>query len=247
MGGKGRNGGMEGTSHTPPYFPYFPYASFAVPKAPILCYTREKHMTQTEAIPSGTETQAQSVTAILSRISVPAFLFSLALTAILGVSRVTLLPMLTAVNVGGVSRDTEELQIYSQKLTTEIEGLSSERDQSLMPLQGTPYAKLVALKALDPTLPEVLSLFSSTASTVLPDQSEAIVLLKISFTPDDRSIVLKGDVRGVGPQSMTVLAQLVETLRNHPRVAEVVSPAFSRSEDPEIGMHSPFTLTLTLR
>jgi hypothetical protein len=46
---------------------------------------------------------------------------------------------------------------------------------------------------------------------------------------------------------MTVLAQFTEVLREDPRIVSLIAPNFTRLQDPKIGPHSPFTITLSLR
>ncbi len=57
---------------------------------------------------------------------------------------------------------------------------------------------------------------------------------------------ITGDVRNVGPRSMTVLAQFTEELRSQPFTSEIRHPSFSRVQDKDGNFSSPFNIQIIL-
>ena len=82
---------------------------------------------------------------------------------------------------------------------------------------------------------------------VVPDHTDAIVLLGYYFSADSNTVEVRGDVRNVGPRSMTVLAKFVEEVRDIAMVLDVASSRFTRLEDDDVGFHSPFVLRIILQ
>jgi hypothetical protein len=72
---------------------------------------------------------------------------------------------------------------------------------------------------------------------------DGVVIERLRMDAVTREVRVHGDVRGVGPGSMTVLAEFVDLLRAHPSVHALKAPAFTREDDPGVGFHSPFTLS----
>lgn len=184
---------------------------------------------------------------IFHRMSLPVLLFCAVLAMALSISRMAILPALTAVEVGGVVRDAAGLQAHAHELETKLIVLQENRDTEILPMDGTPYRALVDAKIGNPSVGELLEAFRAVAKTIVPDMPEAVMISGAAYDMDSSTLTLKGDVRRVGPGSMTVLAAFTENLREDPRVTSLVAPAFSRLEDPKIGPHSPFSIVLTLR
>ena len=182
---------------------------------------------------------------ILHRMSMPVLLFSAVFATALGVSRFAILPTLTSIEVGGVKRDAAGLQRRTEELKAQIADVQKERDEEILTLQGTPYRALVNSKISGDSGLELLEAFRSLAREAVPGTPDAVVITQEHI--DGKTLTLKGDVSGVGPGSMTVLAQFTEILRGDTRVASLVAPTFTRLEDPKVGPHSPFTIVLTLQ
>lgn len=182
---------------------------------------------------------------ILHRMSMPVFLFSAVFATALGVSRFAILPSLTSIEVGGVKRDAAGLQKRAEELKAQIADHQEERDEAILTLQGTPYRALVDSKISGNSALELLEAFREEARDVVPGTPDAVVITQGHV--DGKTLTLKGDVSGVGPGSMTVLAQFTEILRGDARVVSLVAPTFTRLEDPKIGPYSPFTIVLTLK
>jgi hypothetical protein len=199
--------------------------------------------THTQTVPS----TAPHPQLILQHCGTSVLLFSLVLTSTLFVSRLAILPTLTAVEVGGTVRDAAELASYAAELRTNMDTLERDRNAAVLPLDGTVYRALTDRKIDTPTVADLLEEFRELTASVVPEIPGAVLLSGALDNVDERTITIIGDVRGVGPRSMTILAQIVEALRNDERVQAVVPPRFIREEDPAIGFHSPFRITLMLR
>jgi hypothetical protein len=177
----------------------------------------------------------------------PLLIFSVVFSGVLSVSRIAVLPMLTAVEVGGETRDAAVLEAEASDLRATLHTLEQERDSDILPLGGTQYRTLTDAKVIAAAPIDIVHAIGDIASSVVPANPRAIVLTHFSYVSGDHTITISGDVRGVGPSSMTVLAQFVERLRTDERIASVLAPKFTRLEDPKAGPHSPFTLSITLR
>ncbi|OGJ67059.1 hypothetical protein A3B61_04055 [Candidatus Peribacteria bacterium RIFCSPLOWO2_01_FULL_53_10] len=184
---------------------------------------------------------------IFHRMSLPVLLFCSVLAMTLGVSRIAILPALTSVEVGGIVRDAASLQKHADKLEAKLAVLEEDREAEILPMDGKEYRALVDAKMESLSTAELVDSFRTIARNIVPQTPNAIVITAVRQEISTQSLKLTGDVRGVGPGSMTVLAAFTEVLRDDPRVASLVAPSFARLEDPKIGVHSPFTITLTLR
>ncbi|MBM3227570.1 hypothetical protein FJZ27_01750 [Candidatus Peribacteria bacterium] len=182
---------------------------------------------------------------ILYRYGKPLALFSAVFSGALIISRILVLPMLTAVEVQGEMRDIPSLQSQAEVLRGEVTALEGRRNEDVLPLSGTPYRSLVDAKIGEIHPMDFLRSVRATAHAATPDHGGAIVIT--SMTYGDGEAAISGDVSGVGLSSMTVLAQFLEALRTDERVVRVTPPAFTRLQDPRIGPHSPFTITLHFR
>lgn len=199
--------------------------------------------------PSMDSADSQPVTAerLLQRIAQPFFLFSIALTALLGVSHSVLLPHLTSVEAGGQERSPAELRAYVANLESEITAAERNRNALILPMQSSPFRAFIDTKHETPSLLALTDAVREIARTAAPDAPGAIRVDRIRYSTDDRMLILSGDVRDVGPRSMTVLAQFTEELRTLPFAEDVRPPRFARLEDPTIGFHSPFTIAIALQ
>lgn len=187
------------------------------------------------------------VTDIAHRSALPLFLFSFILLTLLVLSNIYVLPKLTSVEVGGKERDAAQLRSYYDSLVEQVMEKEKARDALILPMEDTAYRRLVEQKHAVFPLLSLRSSLEQTARQLLPDQNNVVYIDSMRYMPGKKRAELIGDIRNVGPRSMTVLAQLVEELRMQPFVEGIVNPRFQRREDPKIGMHSPFTLTISLQ
>lgn len=182
-------------------------------------------------------------TQILRGMAVPFFIFSLVLLVLLSLSFTLVLPLFTRVDVGGSQRTAGELRTYVGQLSASVLRVERERDQSILPVAFVAYEDLKADRLAHPSFAGLRVELLRTASALVPEK-DAIHVEAVSYDDAARVLSVVGDVRGVGPRSMTVLAEYVDAIAKISGV-EVSQPAYQRVDDPEIGMHSPFTLHLT--
>lgn len=212
-----------------------------------LCYTTEKSMNPINApARASTADSARSISEALKRLAIPMALFTVSLVGMLGISSFTILPALTTVEVSGNKNTMDELSRYAAKLEADIATFEAGRTATLEPLHDSPYSALIQRKLLAPKLRSFLDSLAQVIARVEPTEG-VVVIEHLRFEPANNVAVLRGDVRNVGPQSMTVLAQLIESLRDTPSVASVTTPQFTRKQDAELGSHSPFTVNITLQ
>ncbi|MDD5041393.1 MAG: hypothetical protein PHX87_02290 [Candidatus Peribacteraceae bacterium] len=179
---------------------------------------------------------------VLRRVLFPFALFSVVLLALLLLSWYLLLPRFTRVELHGVPQDPSTLQTYVQDLQDQTKKMEEKRLALILPLEGSPYGILVQEKMSQPSLLAFHEQLKNVARTFLPEQSQAVFIQSISFERD--AVILTGDVRNVGLQSMAVLAQFVSAVRAMPGIGRVDFPSFTRERDESIGFHSPFTLRI---
>ena len=179
------------------------------------------------------------------RVGFSLFLFAMVLAGLLLVSKEFVLPHFTQVNVQGELLDAVALSQYAKQLHADIATAETKRDQLMLPVNDATYSMLKESKALYPSM-EVLT---QELKDVAHQQSfsGSVYFREITLNADAATLTLSGDVRNVQTRSMTVLAQFVEALRTLPFVKDIVPPSFTREEDPTIGFHSPYSITLTLQ
>ncbi|MDD5102904.1 MAG: hypothetical protein PHX93_00725 [Candidatus Peribacteraceae bacterium] len=179
---------------------------------------------------------------VLRRVLFPFALFGIVLLSLLVLSWYLLLPRFTRVELHGVSQDSARLQTYVQGIQDETKTMEDKRLALILPLDQSPYGILVQEKMSQPSLLSFHEQLKNVASTFLPEQSQAVVIASISY--EREVVILTGDVRNVGLQSMAVLAQFVSAIRAMPGVERVDFPSFTRERDEHIGFHSPFTIRI---
>ncbi|MDO8468724.1 MAG: hypothetical protein Q7S29_03120 [Candidatus Peribacter sp.] len=179
---------------------------------------------------------------VLRRVLFPFALFSVVLLLLLVLSWYLLLPRFIRVELHGVPQDPSALQAYVQGVQDETKKMEEKRTALILPLDHSPYGVLVQEKMSQPSLLAFHEQLQNVARTFLPEQPQAVLLLSISYERD--SVVLTGDVRNVGLQSMAVVAKYVEAVRAMPGIERVDFPSFTRERDEKIGFHSPFTIRI---
>lgn len=183
---------------------------------------------------------------IARRTALSFFLFSFVLTFLLGLSWYLLIPELTRVTVSGQPRDIVELQEYNNNIQHEIKELEAKRGAFLLPVQNELYQRLKTVKDKRSQFEDLRREIQQVSSELVPDRNDVIVLSQFAYNAATRQAVIRGDVRNVGPRSMTVLARFVENIQNINFVIDVESSKYMRLEDPTLGFYSPFTLRIRL-
>ncbi|MDD4319216.1 MAG: hypothetical protein PHW10_02750 [Candidatus Peribacteraceae bacterium] len=196
--------------------------------------------TDLQAVPS-----APPLPVLLRNIALSVFLFSLVLFVLLSLSYALLLPLFTRVQVGGTPRDATGVRAYQSALAADILALERERDTSVLPLLDPAHETLKGSRRSLPSFEELREDIRRLAAALVPEP-DAIHIEALRLRVADRVLEIEGDVRNVGPRSMTVLARFTDELARLPGIASVDSPVFERREDPGTGMHSPFLLIVRL-
>ncbi|ALM10224.1 MAG TPA: hypothetical protein DEB30_04535 [Candidatus Peribacter riflensis] len=182
---------------------------------------------------------------VLRRVLFPFALFSVVLLSLLLLSWYLLLPRFTRVDLHGVPQDPSRLQAYAQEVRAAMRGMEDKRLALILPLDRSPYGALVQEKMSQPQFFALFEQFRNVAHTFLPEQPQAVVIQSMVW--EKGAIILKGDVRNVGLQSMAVLAQFAKAVQAMPGVERSDFPTFSRERDETIGFHSPFMLRVIMR
>jgi hypothetical protein len=199
--------------------------------------------TETPALQTPVIPDPELKTSLWQRMGSSLLIFSLVLSGILMGSWAYVLPRLTAVKLQGKTVDLSVVIPYEQKLRAQIAEAESKRNRIVLPVKDEQF-ELLKRKAL--CYPQLQDL-NEEISKVAKDVGEnAVVFSGMTFDAAG-TLSLSGDVRNVGPRSMTVLAEFVDDLKALPFVASATAPAFTRENDPTIGFHSPFSFTLNLK
>ena len=194
-----------------------------------------------------TEPSAESLPLglILQRIALPFFLFAAVLTGLLLLSWFLILPIFTSVEVAGTTHTVESLRTHRADLLSDISAAEADRSKYILPVHDETYLALRARRDASPSFFALLADLTKVASSVTM-QPDAVHTSHVRYTAGDQTIDLGGDVRFVGPRSMTVLSEFVEAAKKHFKAEEVALPRFVREEQEGIGPHSPFTFSLRL-
>jgi hypothetical protein len=180
---------------------------------------------------------------ILQRVSMPLFLFSMALFGLLFTSRFFLLPRFTNFVMQGQTFDASEVAVYERSLNAHLVTMEDERMELALPVSDESYTVLKTEQRDQPQIGTLMSQMKHAAARagINPDQLHIATVL---LDADARTVQVEGDVRNAGPRSMTLLAGFVEEIES--QFTDVVRPAFTRATDETIGMYSPFVLTFTV-
>ncbi len=196
---------------------------------------------------SQTNTQHPSLGDVIRRAGLPFLLFTSILMGLLLLSWYLLLPKLTTIDVGGTARGMTELKDYAYSLQGQVHEEERNRNAFVLPTRDTLYGSLVNQKRESRATLNLRSEIAKAATTVVPDNKQAIVFFGMQHKISENIFKVRGDVRSVGPRSMTVLGQFVEDLRKIPFVESVEGAKYVREEDPSIGFHSPFVIEIKLK
>ena len=192
------------------------------------------------------ETLRLSPGLVLRRSALPFFLFGAVLMSLMFLSWMLLLPRFTKIDIGGTAFGIDELMSHREELQKDLEVAEQERSLHLLAVGDKTYQALMQEKLSHTS-------FSSLKVDILriadesAEQNDAIHVSNFSYEPVPGTFKVEGDVRFVGPRSMTVLAQFIENVQAHASVASITMPRFVREDHPGMGPHSPFSITVTLK
>lgn len=197
-------------------------------------------LTPTQTVPS-----PEPLPRILERAAMPLLLFSMVLFGFLALSWFLLLPRFAGLDVNGSVLAPQEIADYAKTLKAELTTLEQKRDTLILPTLDPTYDALKEEKRAAFSILDLRSNLLDVAARI-PDSANAVVLSSMKMN-DDGSVTVTGDVRNVGPRSMTVLAAFIDNAEHIASIAHLERPAFTREENADGSFHSPFTVTLTLQ
>lgn len=198
-------------------------------------------MSDTNSISTAQEAPAQT---IAERIAVPFALFSGALFVLLSVSYFFLLPRFTNLHLSdGTQLSPRKITQYQLKLTADLQSQEETRVRLVLPVTDESFTSLAEQKRATSTYADVTEQLRQAISR-LGEPVSVLTLASISMEGDE--VTIMGDIRNVGPRSMTVLAAYVDEIATLPFVTDLEKPSFAREELPGGGFRSPFTMSFTL-
>ena len=199
-----------------------------------------KQMSDQLAIPSASKALPQG---LLARIAMMFLLFSGVLSLLLVCSGIFLLPRFTSFFVEGKRLSPKEMVQHERTLRAKVLAMEQERTRLALPFIDATYEALKMKKRAQPSILTLrMDLLRARTHT---GAAEAIVIDDIALDALSGRVTVTGDVRGIGPRSMTVLAAFTEEVEKLPSVTALQPPAFSRAEDEAGNIHSPFTFSFT--
>ncbi len=176
---------------------------------------------------------------LFGRIAEPLLLFSLALSGLLLLSSIFLLPRLTRFAVEGTNVSPVDIAAHVRQLRADLSSLESKRNHLVLPELDPAYNMLKEQKRTSMNLSDVRTELLQAAAK-LSNADHAVFLTHFSSETTTHTITVTGDVRNVGTRSMTVLAGYVDAVAALPFVTHLERPAFTREGDEKTGLHSPF-------
>ena len=189
-------------------------------------------------------TQKVKTAKVVRRIIISTFLFTTVFTGTLLVSEIFILPRLTRVEIEGSANSVSDVQQYHSDLTASLSKLEQERNFYVLPLQNELFSAMKEIKYGQKDYVIQKEMLGKAADDFFMEGERVVFLYSMHFDAQDSTLEVRGDVRNVGPRSMTILAQFTESVRSLPFVSSVQNPRFSREYSEELGAYSPFVLRI---
>lgn len=183
----------------------------------------------------------------VARVAFPLFAFAVVLACALSLSWLLFLPRLAGAQLHGKTLYGSSLTQFYADLRDRISAQEEARNRLVLPGRDSLSQFLRRLRRSSASLASLFAAVTRSAEDTAHDRPDAVFLESFQYDAAGKVLTLTGDVRHVGPRSMTVLAEFVEALRRIPSVEEVEHPRFLREEDEQGEFHSPFSLLLRLR
>lgn len=198
-------------------------------------------MLDTHSISTAQEASAQT---IAERIAVPFALFSGALFVLLTVSYFFLLPRFTNLHLSdGTQLSPRRITQYQLKLAADLQSQEETRVRLVLPVTDESFTSLAERKRTAWSYADLSEQLRQAASR-LGEPVTVLTIASVSIEGDTVTVI--GDIRNVGPRSMTVLAAYVDEIAALPFVKDLEKPSFAREQLPDGSYRSPFTMTFTL-
>lgn len=192
-------------------------------------------------------TKSHSFGDIARRTAFSFFLFSLVLTALLGLSWYLLVPELTRVEIGGTVRGLQELKSYKADLEGQIVTLEDKRGSFLLPVDHDLYERLKTLKDDRLKFQELRREIRQIITDLVPGRTDVVSVSGFYFDAKTNTGEIHGQIHNVGPRSMTVLAQFVEDIDRIPMITNIETSRYTRQEGGNGSFFSPFTIRIFVR
>lgn len=180
---------------------------------------------------------------LLERASMPFFLFSLVLCSSLLLSQAFLLPRLTHVTVAGKELDALSLRSFQADLLQQIGIAQDKRTALFSPVDDAAFTSARDTREQETDITVIRSDLQNLARSFADGDKPVIVLTDIHLDAAMHQLMLTGDVRNSGPQSLTVLATFRAEFEKLPWVKHLEPGTFERLDDATLGIHSPIAIT----
>lgn len=178
--------------------------------------------------------------------AVPLLLFLSVFFGLLLLSYALLLPRFTSFHTpDGTALSPREMAEYQKTLAANLSAAEDERIRLVMPVQDSGYDALKQKKTTGVFLAELPAELRAITARI-GEQQDAFFIESLTLNATTGNVMLKGDIRNVGPRSMTVLASFIEELEKMPGLTNFERPPFARTQDADGKFHSAFDLTFTL-
>ncbi len=200
-------------------------------------------MSQTSTSPS---VHSATLMPILERAALPLLLFCGALFVLLFISWFGILPRFTQFAVADALLSPTEMATYVSTLRATVQTQEQKRNRLVLPINDSFYDVLKLQKR------SVINTYDLRARLIeasagIADAADAVFIEHIALNTETHTATITGDVHHVGPRSMTVLASYVERLKSLSFVEHLEAPSYTRVQNTDGTVHSPFSLSLTLR
>ena len=183
---------------------------------------------------------------VVRRIGVFLSIFAGTTSVMLILSWFLFLPAMMQLPLEGRSIPSGNFHQYIQDLQGRIRVAANRRDELINPVRDPLYAQLRTEKYSYLLLPSLYSEIQQVAGIVAEGRNDVVLLRSVQFRRGERTLLLEGEVRNVGPRSMTILAQFVDHLRTLSSITSIDPLTFRREHDVTKGFTSPFNLILRL-
>ncbi len=182
--------------------------------------------------------------AFSEKLIIPLSLFSAFLFLFLSLSWNVLVPHITHTNLLGMSVPTEDVLPRKQTLEAKVKSLEERRKDRVFGSDPL-HAFIDDVRTHQEKGWSILVRTTSLAAA--QDIPGSVSITETLLDTTAGTLKVTGDVHGVGPRSMTVLAGFVDSVGKIDSVTNVQTSAFTRDVLPDGSFHSPFTITIHFR
>lgn len=198
-------------------------------------------------IPTSTPQSApeHSLHLTLDRLGGHMLAFAFVFAVVVWASVLFILPRYALVEVLGSKYPVAVLPAMKADLLAQVSAAEERRNLLVQPVQSDTYEALKQSRSAQAAMDALREVERVDRQVGGPEDAVHIAATAVDL--EHHTISLTGDVRNVGMQSMTVLAEFLDALARIPSVATVSPVPFVRQTNPKFGTYSPFTVTVTLK